>query len=348
MSFDLHHLLRPNIRNLKPYRSARDDFKKGILLDANENPYTPTLEHKLKLNRYPDPHFEALRNGLSELKPVQPNQIFLGNGSDEAIDILIRMFCSPGTDRILTTPPTYGMYRVSADIQGIETVECPLNPDFSLPAEKVLEHSKGVKIIFLCSPNNPTANRLDESAIRKVIEGFSGIVVVDEAYIDFSSQASLLSLLDTYSNLVLLQTLSKAWGLAGIRLGMAYASTDIIGYMMRVKPPYNVNVLTQDAALKALGNPELTEQLIKLIIKERERIATSLLEFAFVMKVEPSDANFLLVRVKDAQTIYRQLAEKGVIVRYRGDQKHCENALRITIGLPEENDALLEAMRSLL
>ncbi|MCH8558573.1 MAG: histidinol-phosphate transaminase [Balneolia bacterium] len=348
MKFDLNQLLRPNIRGLKPYRSARDDFKSGILLDANENPASPGIEHALNLNRYPDPHYELLRNRISEIKEaIKPEQIFLGNGSDEAIDLLIRMFCTPGHDKILITPPTYGMYKVSADIHGIETVEAPLLPDFSLDADSVLSKTDGVKIIFLCSPNNPTANRLQESEIRRVIEGFSGIVVVDEAYIDFSRDKSLLPLLAEHPNLVVMQTLSKAWGLAGIRLGMAFASTEIINYMMRVKPPYNVNSLTQDAALKALGNPNQTQRAIESILSERDRVAKSLEQMDGVIRVEESDANFLLVRVKNAPDVYRKLAKLGVIVRYRGDQLHCENGLRITIGLPEENDALLDAMEQL-
>lgn len=349
MKFDLDQLIRPNIRSLKPYRSARDDFKSGILLDANENPVSPGPEHELNLNRYPDPHYDALRNRLSELKPsVSPNQVFLGNGSDEAIDLLVRMFCTPGKDRILVTPPTYGMYRVSADIHGIETAEAPLRPDFTLDPETVLKQSDGVKIIFLCSPNNPTANRQPESNIIRVIEGFSGIVVVDEAYIDFSRDKSLLPLLSSYPNLVVMQTLSKAWGLAGIRLGMAFASVELISYMMRVKPPYNVNSLTQNIALKALANPGKTQKVIDTILEERARVSEELAKLPGVLKVEESDANFLLVRVENALEVYRKLADQGVIVRYRGDQLHCENGLRITIGIEQENNALLGALRKIL
>lgn len=349
MKFDINQLLRQNIRGLKPYRSARDDFKSGILLDANENPASPGIEHALNLNRYPDPHFEQLRNRISEIKEgVTPDQIFLGNGSDEAIDLLIRMFCTPGQDKILITPPTYGMYKVSADIHGIETVEAPLLPDFSLDADSVLSNTVGVKIIFLCSPNNPTANRLQETEIRRVIEGFLGVVVIDEAYIDFSSNKSLLPLLAEHPNLVVMQTLSKAWGLAGIRLGMAFASPELINYMMRIKPPYNVNSLTQDAALKALGNPQQTQRAIESILSERDRVAKSLEKMDGIIRVEESDANFLLVRVKNAPEVYRELAKLGVIVRYRGDQLHCDNGLRITIGLPEENDALLDGLKKLL
>ncbi|AXJ01613.1 histidinol-phosphate aminotransferase [Cyclonatronum proteinivorum] len=348
-AFDTLPLLRPNIRSLKPYRSARDDFKTGILLDANENPFAPEQHPEARLNRYPDPHFEALRARLSELKDVKPSQIFLGNGSDEAIDILIRMFCQSGEDTMVITPPTYGMYKVSADIQGIQTVEAPLNPDFSLDPEGVIEAVKtsGAKLVFLCSPNNPTANRLDAAHIRQVLEAVPALVIVDEAYIDFSAGESALRWLGEFPNLVVMQTLSKAWGLAGIRLGMAFASETIISYMMRVKPPYNVNTLTQQTALAALASPERTSGLIAQILAERERLAEALLKFPAVYKVEPSDANFLLVRVKDAPGWYKALAAEEVIVRYRGDQLHCTDGLRVTIGTPEENDRLLAAFEKL-
>lgn len=240
------------------------------------------------------------------------------------------------------------MYRVSADIHGIETAEAPLRPDFTLDPETVLKQSDGVKIIFLCSPNNPTANRQPESNIIRVIEGFSGIVVVDEAYIDFSRDKSLLPLLSSYPNLVVMQTLSKAWGLAGIRLGMAFASVELISYMMRVKPPYNVNSLTQNIALKALANPGKTQKVIDTILEERARVSEELAKLPGVLKVEESDANFLLVRVENALEVYRKLADQGVIVRYRGDQLHCENGLRITIGIEQENNALLGALRKIL
>lgn len=352
--FSLQELLRPNILNLKPYRSARDDFKKGVLLDANENPHQPGVSEGdvqgLSLNRYPDPQYEALRNRLGELKNIAPEQIFLGNGSDEAIDLLIRICCKPDQDRILITPPTYGMYEVSADIQGVETIKVPLNPDFSLAPDAVLQRAsqKRVKLMFLCSPNNPTANRQNTQTIKAILDNFSGLVVVDEAYVDFSAEESLIPLLADYPNLVVMQTLSKAWGLAGIRLGMAFASPELISYMMRVKPPYNVNALTQQAALKALSNPEHMQKTVETLLQERERVAQSLRAHAGVKRVFPSDANFLLVQIPEARSMYEKLARHGIIVRYRGDQLHCDDGLRITIGTAEENDALLSALNELL
>lgn len=353
-AFSLKNILRPNILSLKPYRSARDDFKKGVLLDANENPHQPGVPEDdargLSLNRYPDPQYEALRKRLSELKNITPEHIFLGNGSDEAIDLLIRMCCKPEQDRILITPPTYGMYEVSADIQGVETIKVPLNPDFSLAPDAVLQKAsqKKPKLMFLCSPNNPTANRQNTQTIKAILENFSGLVVVDEAYVDFSAEKSLISLLKDYPNLVVMQTLSKAWGLAGIRLGMAFASPELISYMMRVKPPYNVNALTQQAALKALSRPEYMQQTVEMLLQERERVATALQAHPGVTRVFASDANFLLVQIPDARRIYEKLAGRGIIVRYRGDQLHCDDGLRITIGTAQENDALLKALNELL
>ncbi len=343
--FNFESLLRPSIRELKPYRSARDDFKSGILLDANENPYSPGVEQASGLNRYPDPHCDALRARLSELKGISPEQIFAGNGSDEAIDLLIRMFCEPGRDRIIITPPTYGMYRVSADINGVACIECPLNPDFTLNPERILDAAPGAKLIFLCSPNNPTSNRISTDAIEQILSKSGCLVVVDEAYIDFSEEKSLLPLIDRYPNLVVLQTLSKAWGLAGIRLGMAFGAVGLISYMMRVKPPYNVNALTQQTALDALSSEGKFREHLTLILRERERVSEALKKMRIVKHVHPSDANFLLVNVENALDLYHGLARKGVIVRYRGDQLHCNNCLRITIGTPAENDALLLAMR---
>ncbi len=348
-NFKPESLLRPGIRSLKPYRSARDDFKSGMLLDANENPYPPAGFPDSQLNRYPDPHCEVLRNRLSDLKNIEPESIFAGNGSDEAIDLLIRMFCEPGRDSILITPPTYGMYRVSADINGVSCVECPLNPDFSLDTDGILENGErdDVKLIFLCSPNNPTSNRLSREQVEMILSESQAIVVVDEAYIDFSEEPGLMPLIHEFPNLVILQTLSKAWGLAGIRLGMAFAQPWLINSMMRVKPPYNVNALTQQAALKALENTADFEEKVRLILSERKRLAENLAEMKLVEKVFPSDANFLLVRVQEAENIYRDLAAKGIVVRYRGDQLHCDNCLRITVGTPEENDTLLHALEKL-
>jgi histidinol-phosphate aminotransferase len=348
MTFDPELMLRTNIRMLKPYRSARDDYKSGMLLDANENPYDPEIRQARSLNRYPDPHYTELREKLAALKGVKPDQVFLGNGSDEAIDLVIRMFCEPGRDRILITPPTYGMYKVCADINGVETLSSPLRPDFSLPVKQVLEDASGARVIFLCSPNNPSGNALSKDDIRTVLRQFPGLVVVDEAYIDFSSDEGMLPLLNENPNLIVLQTLSKAWGLAGIRLGMAFSSAKINGYMMRVKPPYNVNALTQSAALEALSDPGRMRSQRDAILAERGRLSRALSSMKGVIAVEPSDANFLLTRIESAESVYRRLAGRGVIVRYRGDQKHCENGLRITIGTPEENDRLLDALKEIL
>jgi histidinol-phosphate aminotransferase len=347
-SLNLNSLVRPNIQKLKPYRSARDDFKKGILLDANENPFPPVhLDSQTELNRYPDPHQEVLRSLISGYRNTDPERIFTGNGSDEAIDLLIRIFCRPGIDKIVITPPTYGMYRVSADIHDVEVIEAPLKPDFSLEPQMVLEKAVEAKIIFLCSPNNPTANLLDKDAILQIIQNFSGIVVVDEAYLDFAETTSLIDVLDEYPNLVILQTLSKAFGLAGIRLGMAFASVQIIAFMMKVKPPYNVNVLTQRMAVRALGNPSIIQEKTTRILEEKRRVLKELSHLELVEKIHPSDANFLLVKMRDAQNIYHKLAKAGVVVRYRGDQLHCEGCLRITIGTQSENDRLLSLLKTL-
>lgn len=343
-TFDINKLVRPNILALKPYRSARDDFKSGVLLDANENPYP---QKQGALNRYPDPHQEALRSAIAAYRGTDPERVFTGNGSDEAIDLLIRIFCRPGIDKIAITPPTYGMYKVSADIQDVEVLDAPLLPDFSLDPDALLQKAGDAKIIFLCSPNNPTANALDRDAILKTIRNFHGIVVVDEAYIDFSGSASFIDTLDGHPNLVVLQTLSKAFGLAGIRLGMAFASREIISLMMKVKPPYNVNSLTQEMAIGAFRDLPGIEQKIAQILQQRSYMAGRLAEIPFVERIFPSDANFLLVKMRDALNIYGKLARSGVVVRYRGDQPHCADCLRITIGTEEENEKLLESLRNI-
>jgi len=347
-TFNLNQLVRPNILSLKPYRSARDDFKEGILLDANENPFETHLnEHLQELNRYPDPHFEALREAIAHYRSVLPEQIFLGNGSDEAIDLLIRMCCIPGKDRILITPPTYGMYQVSADIHGIETIKIPLKPDFSLETKAIIEKRDEASIIFLCSPNNPTANLLEQGDILRIMDGYHGIVVVDEAYMDFSPGDSLLPFLGKYPNLVILQTLSKAFGLAGIRLGMAFGSPEIIRILMAIKPPYNINSITQWRALQAFKEPEIIQQNIKTILQNRSKLIEDLSSLPMVKKIHSSAANFLLVQFDDALSYYKKLAAQGIIVRYRGDQLHCENCLRITVGTAIENQKLTDTLRIL-
>jgi histidinol-phosphate aminotransferase len=351
-AFDLNSLIRPNILALKPYRSARDDFKSGLLLDANENSFGSALGDR-ELNRYPDPSQEKLRSMIADFRGVQPDQVFPGVGSDEPIDLLLRIFCRPGKDRILITPPTYGMYKVSAGINDVEVSEVPLRPDFTIDPEAILKkqtdfrESTGVphKLLFLCSPNNPTSNSLNRNQMLDLIGSFSGIVVVDEAYIDFSQTKSLLPELNRYPNLVVLQTLSKSFGMAAIRLGMAFADSAIIRIMNKVKAPYNINNLTAAAAIAAIHKADVMRSNIRSIIKERETLTSLLKRIPQIKYIYPSDANFLLVRMEGALDVYRQLAEKGVIVRYRGDQIHCEECLRITVGTSEENSRLIQALK---
>jgi len=340
----INHLVRDNIRRLRPYSSARHDFEGDaeVFLDANENPYDYQ-----GLNRYPDPLQVAVKERLSALKGLSPNQIFLGNGSDEAIDLLIRIFCEPRRDHILTLPPTYGMYQVSADIAGVAVREVPLSAAFQPRVEAILEAADAhSKLLFVCSPNNPTGNAIDRAAIRRLAAGFPGIVVVDEAYIDFSSRPSCLELLPEFPNLVVMQTFSKAWGMAGIRLGMAFASETVIALFNKVKPPYNVNELTQRAALDALDQSKEREALIGAILAERARLERRLPAFAFVKQVFPSDANFLLLRVAAPDELYLYLVDRGIIVRNRSRVLLCEGSLRITVGTPPENEQLLEALQA--
>lgn len=347
--FNLEKIVRENIRDLKPYRSARDDFDSGILLDANENSFGSPIENDLELNRYPMPYQEKLRSVIADYRKVDTENVFVGVGSDEAIDLLFRIFCSPGKDKVITNPPTYGMYKVSANINNIKVDEVLLTPDFQLQTERILNRvTDFTKLIFVCSPNNPTANDMDRKDIIYLLENFDGLVVVDEAYIDFSEQAGFAEEVKNYPNLVVLQTLSKAFGLAGIRLGIAIANPEIINYMMKVKAPYNVNKLTSQAALNAFENLESVQKNIKSINSEKKRIVAGLENLAQVEKVFPSDANFLLFRVDDALIVYKKLADSGVIVRYRGNEPHCENCLRMTIGTAEENDQFLSSLIKIL
>lgn len=347
--FNLEKIVRENIRDLKPYRSARDDLDSGILLDANENSFGSPIESELELNRYPMPYQEKLRSVIADYRKVDTENVFVGVGSDEAIDLLFRIFCSPGKDKVITNPPTYGMYKVSANINNIKVDEVLLTPDFQLQTERILNRvTDFTKLIFVCSPNNPTANDMDRNDIIHLLENFDGLVVVDEAYIDFSEQAGFAEEVKNYPNLVVLQTLSKAFGLAGIRLGIAIANPDIINYMMKVKAPYNVNKLTSQAALTGFGNSESVQKNIKSINSENNRIVAKLENLAQVENVFPSDANFLLFRVDDALNVYKKLADSGVIVRYRGNEPHCENCLRVTIGTTEENDQFLSSLIKIL
>jgi len=339
---EIANLVRPNIRKLVPYSSARSEFKgkAEIFLDANENPF------ETGLNRYPDPLQWKLKAAISKLKGVPAEQIFLGNGSDEAIDLVVRIFCEPRQDHILILPPTYGMYQVSADIADVGIRSVSLTPDFQPDVEAILATADAhSKILFICSPNNPTGNDVELERIRSLCAQFQGIVVVDEAYIDFSKQASCTSLLAEFPNLIVMQTFSKAWGMAGIRLGMAFASTEIIQLFNKVKPPYNINQLTQQIALEALETSyDDYKQLLSTLLSERERLVQGLRELPFVEKVFPSDANFMLIKMDDPNRTYQYLVEEGIIVRNRNTVHLCAGSLRITVGRPEENDALLNAL----
>lgn len=338
---NINQLVRPNILKLVPYSSARSEFKgqADIFLDANENPFDNGV------NRYPDPLQKALKARIAELKNIPAEQIFLGNGSDEAIDLLVRIFCESGADHIVILPPTYGMYQVAADIAGVEVREVSLSPDFQPDIPAILSSiTPYSKILFLCSPNNPTGNDIELQHIHQLAAAFPGIVVVDEAYIDFSTQRSAATFLPEFPNLVVLQTFSKAWGMAGIRLGMAYASKQIIDLFNKVKPPYNINQLTQQHALEALRDTSHKDQMVHVLLEERNKLINTLHTIPYVQHVFPTSANFVLVRVTDPNTLYDFLVKQGIIVRHRGNVHLCAGSLRITIGTPEENQTLLEAL----
>jgi len=339
--FDPDNIVRKNIADLKPYSSARNEYDKGdaVFLDANESPYNEPF------NRYPDPLQKNLRNKISEVFSVPAPNIFTGNGSDEAIDLLIRIFCEPGVDSVTSIDPSYGMYKVLADINNVQFRKASLNKDFLLDAEELLSVAKGSKIVFLCSPNNPTANILKKQEVLKVISGFEGLVVIDEAYVDFSGQKSWSLELSKYPKLVVLRTLSKAYGLAGIRLGMAMASEKIIEYLLKVKYPYNVNILSLEKALESLNDAKRTSDYVQKIIKDREALKTACEEFGFIEKVYPSDANFILVKVKNALKLYNYLLKRGVVIRNRSNVHLCEGCLRITVGTTEENELLIKLLK---
>lgn len=341
MKKEIKSLVRKNILGLEPYEAARHlMMNPAILLDANENPY------ESEYNRYPDPWQKQLKEKISELKNVPVKQIFIGNGSDEAIDLLIRIFCEPGKENIVITPPTYGMYQVSAAINNIELLRAPLNDDFSLDTAKVLNTiNTKTKLIFLCSPNNPTGNLMDRNAVEKILNSFEGIVIIDEAYIDFTSTPSWLERLNEFDNLVVMQTLSKAYGMAGLRVGLAFASEDILDLLNKVKPPYNISGINQKAALQALSNDQYVKNQLKEIIEERERITELFDIFSFVEKTYISEANFILASVTDADELFLFLKEEGIIVRNRSNVIKCEGCLRITVGTPEENDLLINKLK---
>ncbi|MFN5942155.1 MAG: histidinol-phosphate transaminase [Bacteroidota bacterium] len=338
---DLQKLVRQNIISLKPYSSARDEFsgEAGVFLDANENPFGD-------LNRYPDPHQQTLKDKLKDIKKISSKQVFIGNGSDEVIDLLIRIFCNPSVDKIVVCPPTYGMYEVAANINDVMVLSVPLTQDFQLDTEalqQVISQSEPntLKLIFLCTPNNPTGNSIDN--IEWILANFNGIVVVDEAYVDFSERTSFIEKLALYPNLVVVQTFSKAWGLAAARIGIAYASETIIALMQKVKPPYNVSSLNQEAALKALDNEHVIAHQKAYILEQRTYLETSLSQLPIVKKVFPSDANFILIEVEDADKLYEHLVIKNIVVRNRNTI--IKNCLRITIGTIVENQYLIEVLK---
>ncbi|MFM7195172.1 MAG: histidinol-phosphate transaminase [Bacteroidota bacterium] len=340
-SFSLERIIRPHLLNLKPYSSARDEFKgkASVFLDANENPVAGSY------NRYPDPRQSELKALLARIKKIDPDQLFLGNGSDEPIDLLIRACCEPGKDRILIPVPTYGMYQVSAAIHDIAVDQVTLAPDFSLPAERMLSAiTPETKLIFLCSPNNPSGNRFDTDAVTKIMTYFNGIVVVDEAYIDFCPSGSFTEHLVQHPNLVILQTLSKAWGLAGLRLGLCMAQPELIAVLNRIKAPYNISSLVQETVIRELKGKSVPPDAA-MIIEERNRLAGRLAELPEVLQVFPGEANFLLVKFNDASATYGYLRNHGIIVRDRSHEPLCGSCLRITVGTPDENDLLINTLK---
>ena len=344
--FDINNLIRPNVARMKPYSSARDEFKDFkedmVFLDANENPFENGV------NRYPDPRQVTLKSHLSTLKRVPVDQILFGNGSDEVLDLIYRAFCEPRQDNVITMPPTYGMYSVLAETNAVSNKEVLLNADFEPNVDAILKAiDTHTKLIFLCSPNNPTGNRFDDSSVKKLLENFNGLVVIDEAYADFSAAESWSAQLHNYPNLIVTQTLSKAYGMAGIRLGICFASAEIIEVLHKIKPPYNVNGLTQKSALKRIMDERGVENEIKLILEEREKLQKTLKNVSFVAKIYPSEANFILARVDNADKRYNQLLTCGIVVRNRSKQPLCENTLRFTVGTPEENRKLIEVLNEL-
>jgi histidinol-phosphate aminotransferase len=339
---DIHKLVRENVRSLTPYSCARDEFtgKEGIFMDANENPYG-------SLNRYPDPYQRELKSSISRIKGIAEENIFLGNGSDEIIDLCFRIFCNPGVDKALTFTPTYGMYEVSAAINDVELIKVPLSEDFQIEPESLFQFLKdhGLKLIFICSPNNPTGNLMKESAVKTILSSFTGIVVIDEAYIDFTEKPSLMKLLSRHKNLIVMQTFSKAMGLAAARVGMAFMDSSVVTYFNKMKPPYNISTINQKAALKSLSKIDLLKKRIRRIITERERLARSLKKMSIIEKIFPSDSNFLLVKTKNADFIYTELIDNKIIVRNRN--KMVSGCIRITVGTPAENDKLIRSLRAI-
>ena len=346
-NFDINTLVRENVKVLKPYSSARDEFEdfntaEMIFLDANENPFENGV------NRYPDPQQKSVKGILAKYKNVKANQILLGNGSDEVLDLLFRAFCEPKVDNVITLPPTYGMYGVLANINAVENKEVLLSDNFQLQIEKIMSAiNENTKIIFLCSPNNPTGNSFCDENIVFLLQNFKGLVVIDEAYIDFSTKESWINEIDEYPNLVITQTLSKAYGLAGIRLGICYSSSGVISVLNKIKPPYNVNELSQKKALDRLDNPEQIKSEINSIITQRDKLLKVLLNVKYVTKIYPTEANFILIKVDDANKRYAELIAKGIVIRNRTTQPLCENTLRLTVGTELENKKLIEALKEI-
>jgi histidinol-phosphate aminotransferase len=344
MGLDINNLVRENVKKMSPYSSARDEFEnftqEMIYLDANENPYSNGF------NRYPDPQQKDLKSEIAAIKDVYTENILLGNGSDEVLDLVFRAFCEPNIDNVITLPPTYGMYDVLANINAIENREILLNDDFQPNVDAILNAvDNNTKIIFLCSPNNPTGNSFSDESILKLLKNFNGLVIVDEAYIDFSKNKSWLSELNNFPNLIIIQTLSKAFAMAGLRVGILYASKMILSVLNKIKPPYNINIATQENAIRKLLQGTLKPQLKKILI-ERKKLKNALLNYSFIEKIYPTEANFILIKVDDANKRYQQFLDNGIVVRNRSNQPLCENCLRITVGTKEENLNLIETLKT--
>lgn len=347
----IEKLVRKNILNLKPYTSARDSFLEGILMDANENSLGSVIkdEHNLQLNRYPDPAQNKLREKLADYLNVNTTNLFFGVGSDEIIDLLIRIFCEPKKDSVIIPEPTYGMYKVACDVNDVKTISIPLNRNFQIDVVKTLSVVKqNTKMIFLCSPNNPTGNLLSKKSVVKILKHFNGIVVIDEAYIDFKEDKSFISLINKYPNLVITRTFSKAWGLAGIRCGYSIASEFITNLLFKVKAPYNLNKLTANAILSALSNVKKKNKFVEKLNSEREKLISELKQIKEIEKVLPTDANFITFKIKNADEVFAKLANEGVIIRNRSNQLNLENCLRVSVGTPSENKKFITMLKEIL
>lgn len=347
MKFELDKLVRENIKKMTPYSSARHEYagEAAIFLDANENSFGSPLQQNY--NRYPDPLQQKLKEKISNIKGVPIQNIFLGNGSDEAIDLLFRIFCEPGKDNVIILPPTYGMYEVCAELNDVQVKKVPLLPNFQLNLEAIEQSiDSNTKIIFVCSPNNPTGNSINRNDIEILLNNYNGLVIIDEAYINYARQKTFIPELTEYPNLVILQTLSKAWGLAGLRLGMAFAGQRVIDYLNKVKYPYNINTATQQLAIEALNNISSVNNWTRTTVEQREWLISQLSNLGFVNKIYPSDANFILVKMQNAKSFYDYLTGKGIIVRDRSKVILCDECLRITIGTPDENKQLIDALKT--